>query len=45
MVVKLHKNFQKDHITIVYDAMWNGTLVMAENIACGIYKEVFSHSI
>ena len=28
--------YQEDQITIVYDTMWNGTRVMAENIAQGI---------
>ncbi len=28
--------YQEDQITIVYDTMWNGTRVMAENIARGI---------
>lgn len=30
------KNYQENQITILYDTMWNGTRVMAENIASGI---------
>jgi flavorubredoxin len=30
-------NYQENQITIVYDTMWNGTRVMAENIGRGIY--------
>ncbi|MEN8245524.1 MAG: anaerobic nitric oxide reductase flavorubredoxin [Thermodesulfobacteriota bacterium] len=29
-------DYQEDQITIIYDTMWNGTRVMAENIADGI---------
>ncbi len=29
-------NYQENQITIIYDTMWNGTRVMAENIARGI---------
>lgn len=29
-------NYQENQITIIYDTMWNGTKVMAENIAKGI---------
>jgi anaerobic nitric oxide reductase flavorubredoxin len=29
-------DYQENQITIIYDTMWNGTRVMAENIACGI---------
>jgi len=29
-------NYQENQITLVYDTMWNGTRVMAENIANGI---------
>jgi flavorubredoxin len=29
-------NYQENQITILYDSMWNGTRVMAENIAKGI---------
>lgn len=29
-------NYQENQITIIYDTMWNGTRVMAENIAAGI---------
>ena len=29
-------NYQENQITIIYDTMWNGTRVMAENIANGI---------
>lgn len=29
-------NYQENQITLVYDTMWNGTRVMAENIAKGI---------
>jgi anaerobic nitric oxide reductase flavorubredoxin len=28
--------YQEDQITLVYDSMWNGTRIMAENIARGI---------
>lgn len=30
------KNYQEDQITIIYDTMWDGTKIMAENIALGI---------
>ncbi len=30
--------YQEDQVTIVYDTMWNGTRVMAENIAAGIME-------
>jgi len=33
------KNYQENQITILYDTMWDGTKVMAENIALGIKKE------
>ncbi|MCK5156984.1 MAG: anaerobic nitric oxide reductase flavorubredoxin [Spirochaetales bacterium] len=33
------RNYQENQITILYDTMWNGTKVMAENIALGIKKE------
>jgi flavorubredoxin len=29
-------NYQENQITIIYDTMWNGTRIMAENIAHGI---------
>ncbi len=29
-------NYQENQITLVYDTMWNGTRIMAENIAKGI---------
>jgi len=32
------KNYQENQITILYDTMWNGTKIMAENIALGIKK-------
>ncbi len=32
------KNYQENQITILYDTMWNGTRIMAENIARGIKK-------
>ncbi len=32
------KNYQENQITILYDTMWNGTKIMAENIASGIKK-------
>jgi flavorubredoxin len=32
------KNYQENQITILYDTMWDGTKVMAENIALGIKK-------
>ncbi len=31
-------NYQEDQITILYDTMWDGTRIMAENIAAGIKK-------
>jgi len=31
-------NYQENQITIVYDTMWNGTRIMAENIAKGICR-------
>ncbi|MCX5842421.1 MAG: anaerobic nitric oxide reductase flavorubredoxin [Deltaproteobacteria bacterium] len=34
--VKWANNYKENQITIVYDSMWNGTRVMAENIARGI---------
>lgn len=30
------KNYQENQITIMYDTMWDGTKIMAENIALGI---------
>lgn len=30
------KDYQEDQVTILYDSMWDGTRVMAENIALGI---------
>ncbi|MBI4976715.1 MAG: anaerobic nitric oxide reductase flavorubredoxin [Spirochaetes bacterium] len=30
------KNYQENQITILYDTMWDGTRIMAENIAAGI---------
>jgi len=32
------QDYQEDQITILYDSMWDGTRVMAENIALGIRK-------
>jgi anaerobic nitric oxide reductase flavorubredoxin len=32
-------NYQEDQITIIYDTMWNGTRIMAENIAKGICQK------
>ena len=32
------KNYQENQITILYDTMWDGTKIMAENIASGIKK-------
>jgi len=32
------KNYQENQITILYDTMWDGTKIMAENIALGIKK-------
>ena len=32
------KGYKENQITIVYDTMWNGTRVMAENIAKGIVR-------
>ena len=34
--LKWANNYQENQITLVYDTMWNGTRVMAENIANGI---------
>jgi anaerobic nitric oxide reductase flavorubredoxin len=34
--LKWADRYQEDQITLVYDSMWNGTRVMAENIARGI---------
>jgi flavorubredoxin len=34
--LKWAENYQENQITIVYDTMWNGTRVMAENIAQGV---------
>ena len=34
--LKWADNYREDQITLVYDTMWNGTRVMAENIARGI---------
>jgi flavorubredoxin len=34
--LKWADNYQENQITIIYDTMWNGTRVMAENIAGGI---------
>ncbi|TSA47696.1 MAG: anaerobic nitric oxide reductase flavorubredoxin [Deltaproteobacteria bacterium] len=34
--LKWADSYQEDQITLVYDTMWNGTRVMAENIAQGI---------
>ncbi len=34
--LKWADNYQENQITIVYDTMWNGTRIMAENIASGI---------
>jgi anaerobic nitric oxide reductase flavorubredoxin len=34
--LKWADNYWEDQITLVYDTMWNGTRVMAENIARGI---------
>ena len=36
--LKWAKNYMEDQITIVYDTMWNGTRVMAEQIAKGIVQ-------
>lgn len=33
------ENYQENQITILYDTMWDGTRIMAENIALGIKKE------
>lgn len=32
------EKYQENQIAIIYDTMWNGTRVMAENIAKGIHK-------
>jgi anaerobic nitric oxide reductase flavorubredoxin len=34
--LKWANNYKENQITIVYDTMWNGTRIMAENIARGI---------
>jgi flavorubredoxin len=34
--LKWANEYQKNRITILYDSLWNGTRVMAENIASGI---------
>lgn len=34
--LKWANNYQENQITIIYDTMWNGTRIMAENIARGI---------
>jgi anaerobic nitric oxide reductase flavorubredoxin len=34
--LKWADNYQENQITLIYDTMWNGTRVMAENIAKGI---------
>jgi len=34
--LKWADSYREDQITLVYDTMWNGTRVMAENIALGI---------
>jgi anaerobic nitric oxide reductase flavorubredoxin len=36
--VEWSQSYKEDQITIVYDTMWNGTRLMAENIANGIAK-------
>jgi flavorubredoxin len=36
--LKWAKNYMENQITIVYDTMWNGTRVMAEQIAKGIVQ-------
>jgi len=36
--LKWADSYQQDQITLIYDTMWNGTRVMAENIAQGIKK-------
>jgi len=36
---KWANSYKEDQITIIYDTMWNGTKIMAENIAKGI-KEI-----
>ncbi|MBU2590493.1 MAG: anaerobic nitric oxide reductase flavorubredoxin [Nitrospinota bacterium] len=33
------QNYQENQITILYDTMWGGTKIMAENIALGIKRE------
>ncbi|HNY11762.1 MAG TPA: anaerobic nitric oxide reductase flavorubredoxin [Candidatus Wallbacteria bacterium] len=33
------KKYQENQIAIIYDTMWDGTRIMAENIASGIKKE------
>lgn len=41
-IVKLYSqwadNYQENQITIIYDTMWNGTKLLAENIAEGIHS-------
>ena len=34
--LKWANSYQENQITLVYDTMWNGTRVMAENIAAGV---------
>ncbi|MEJ2657145.1 MAG: flavodoxin domain-containing protein [Desulfobacterales bacterium] len=34
--LKWAESYQENQITIIYDTMWNGTRIMAENIARGI---------
>ncbi len=34
--LKWADNYQENQITLIYDTMWNGTRIMAENIAKGI---------
>ncbi len=34
--LKWADSYQEDQITLIYDTMWNGTRIMAENIAQGI---------
>ena len=36
--LKWADSYQEDQITLIYDTMWNGTRVMAENIAQGIKR-------
>ena len=35
--LKWADSYREDQITLVYDTMWNGTRIMAEKIAAGIY--------